>query len=128
MLSRAASGGMRSTQSVCRYALEASPPKQKRSWPRAAYWLRGSSRTGTACCSAPVKVPMVPLHDFVSGVGPLPDQSLLTTVVLRMREQGWNVADVIQKALSCGAYLDASICRITRLPVRLLVTLFPECS
>lgn len=90
-----------------------------RSWPKAAWWLRGGLRYRTQCSDAPVKLPLHVLHEFITTLGPLPPQTAMHTYVNRLREHGWNVWRTVQKALKCGAHLDAEVSGVLRLPVRL---------
>jgi hypothetical protein len=57
------------------------------------------------------------LHEFVTTLGPLPPQAAMYTYVSRLREQGWNVWKTVQKALKCGAHLEAELSSVLRLPV-----------
>ena len=42
-------------------------------------------------------------------VGAQPKTEALHTWLQRMREQGWDVSDLVQRALACGAHLKAEV-------------------
>lgn len=72
-------------------------------WPRGAWYLKTLGRFIATVSEAPEIHPFVPLGDFVHGVGQPPDPGSLSVYVGRMREQGWDVTQTIQKAMRCGA-------------------------
>jgi hypothetical protein len=102
---------------VRRASRDIKPRVDRQSWPKAAWWLRGGVRMASRCSDAPLKKPLIPLHVFIKAVGPLPPLQALNTYVMRLREHGWNVWKPIQKALQCGAHMDATVARVVRLSV-----------
>ena len=72
-------------------------------WPRGAWYLKTLGRFVATVSEAPEIRPFVPLGEFVHGVGQPPDPGSLSVYVGRMREQGWDVTQTIQKAMQCGA-------------------------
>jgi hypothetical protein len=103
---------------VRRASRESNARVDRQIWPKAAWWLRGGVRVASRCSDAPVKKPLIPLHVFIKALGPLPPLQALNTYVMRLREHGWNVWKPIQKALQCGAHMDAAVARVVRLSVR----------
>ncbi|BDA51428.1 probable BsuMI modification methylase subunit YdiP at N-terminal half [Coccomyxa sp. Obi] len=85
-------------------------------WPRAAWYIKGLGRYAAEDMSeAPVLRPLTLLGDFVTKVGRAPDKEALTTYFARLREQGFNMEDVLRRAQQCGASLNQEAVRITRL-------------
>ena len=68
-----------------------------------------------------MKTPLVPLHVFIKTLGPPPPLQQLNTYVMRLREHGWNVWKIVQRAVRCGAIEDSEIARVVRIHVRLLL-------
>ncbi|CAL8466241.1 g5777 [Coccomyxa elongata] len=79
-------------------------------WPRAA-WYAAEDMS-----EAPLLRPLTLLGDFVTKVGRAPDKEALITYFARLREQGFNMEDVLRRAQQCGACLNQEAVRITRLP------------
>ena len=46
-------------------------------------------------------------------VGKLPGPDVINTYIMRLREQGWNVENIVKKATKCGLHLirEALCCR-----------------
>ena len=102
----------------CRRVRRVTIRSGSQSWPRAAWWMRGSPRVASLCCDAPVKTPLTPLHLFIKTLGPLPPTQALTTYINRLRENGFNMWKTVQKAIDCGANVDSEISRVVRINVR----------
>ena len=91
---------------------------ERQGWPKAAWWVRGGVRVASRCSDAPVKRALQPLHLFIRTLGPPPPLQALNTYVMRLREHGWNIWRLVQKAVQCGAHLDATVASVVRLQVR----------
>ncbi|CAD7699682.1 unnamed protein product [Ostreobium quekettii] len=85
-------------------------------WPRAAWYCKGAGRHAiTGLSDAPVKYPLAVLGDFVSEVGCLPGKHVINTYIMRLREQGWNVEEIVKKATRCGMSFAHEVANVVRL-------------
>ncbi|KAK9917248.1 hypothetical protein WJX75_002338 [Coccomyxa subellipsoidea] len=86
-------------------------------WPRSAWFLRGMGRyAADGVGEAPVLTPLTLLGDFITAVGKPPEKEALTTYFARLREQGFNMEEVVARAQHCGAGMNPEAVKITRLP------------
>eukprot|EP00210_Caulerpa_lentillifera_P001820 g1750.t1 len=63
----------------------------------------------------PKKVPFQPLGKFITQVGKLPGPDAINTYIMRLREQGWNVENIVNKATKCGMKFHKEVSEVVRM-------------